>query len=118
MIALFLAVAALLGVVVLLGISWRRPISSRTPTMPRKPWLLLAALVPQLAWTSWISHLGDGASTFVWLLPVSYLPVLWFIALNFHYPWARVIALGVTLNLAVMLGNGGTMPMPARFVAN
>lgn len=118
MIIPFLAVATVLGAVVVLGTKWRRHSWRTIPALPRKPWLLLFAIVPQFVWTHWVSHLGSGAMSFVWLLPASYLPVFLFIAFNVRYPWARVVAVGVSLNVAVMLGNGGTMPMPARFVGN
>lgn len=118
MIIPFLAVATVLGAVVVLGTKWRRHLWRTMPVLPRKPWLLLFAIVPQFIWTHWISHLGSGAMSFAWLLPASYLPVFLFIALNLRYPWARVMAVGVSLNVAVMLGNGGTMPMPSRFAAN
>jgi len=116
MIIPFLAVATVLGAVVALGTKWRRHSWRTIPLLPRQPWLLLFAIVPQFVWAHWISHLGSSATGLSWLLPSSYLPVFWFIALNLRYPWVRVIAVGVSLNVAVMLGNGGTMPMPARFV--
>ncbi|HVC35428.1 MAG TPA: DUF5317 family protein [Chloroflexota bacterium] len=115
MIVPFLAVATLIGVVVVPSAGWRRlSLSARTP-LPRAPWLLLLAILPQLLWTRWLSHLGPSADGFAWVLPVSYLPVLCFIALNLRFTWARVVAVGVGLNVAVMLANGGTMPAPAHF---
>ncbi len=118
MIIPFLAVAAALGLVVVLSARWRRHSPGRTPTLPRKPWLLLLALLPQIAWTHWLSHLGASAIGLSWILPLSYVPVLWFIVVNARFAWARVIAVGVALNLAVMLANGGTMPAPARFATS
>ena len=118
MIAPFLAVAAALGVIVVLSARWRRHSHGSTPSLPRKPWLLLLAILPQLAWVHWLSHLGSGAAGFSWLLTASYVPVMCFIALNVRYTWARVIAVGVALNFTVMLANGGTMPAPARFATS
>ena len=114
----FLAVAAVLGVISALSYRWRRHSLEAMPALPRKPWLLLLAIAPQFTWVHWLSHLGPGVEQFAWILPLSYLPVLGFIALNVRLAWARVVAVGVTLNLAVMLANGGTMPAPARFATS
>lgn len=118
MIIPFLAVAALLGLVVVPSTRWRRHSFTHAPTLPRKPWLLVFAILPQLLWVHWLSHLGTGAQGLAWILPLSYVPVLFFVALNFRFTWARVIGVGVALNFAVMVANGGTMPAPARFATS
>ncbi|MGH2459278.1 MAG: DUF5317 family protein [Chloroflexota bacterium] len=118
MIVPFLAVATALGLLVILAATWRRQPSRVSPVLPRAPWLLLLALIPQLVWTHWLSHQASGAPGLTWWLPASYVPVGLFIALNLGFPWARVIAVGVSLNVAVILANGGTMPAPARFFAS
>lgn len=114
----FLAVAVALGVIVVLSASLRRRFLNKQMALPRKAWLLILALVPQYAWTHWLSHLGTSASNWAWILPVSYLPLICFTLLNLNLTWARVMAVGVTMNLAVMVANGGTMPAPARFSTN
>ncbi|HLH71912.1 MAG TPA: DUF5317 family protein [Chloroflexota bacterium] len=111
----FLAVAVVLGVIIALGPARRRRLSIDHAPLPKKPWLLVIAVIVQAIWTRWLSHLGPSAEALSWLLPVSYLPVLWFLTLNIRTLWAPVIALGVCLNFTVMLFNGGTMPAPARF---
>ena len=118
MIIPFLAAATVLGLVVVVSARWRRRSFDQIPSLPRKPWLLLFALLPQIIWTHWLSHLGSAANGFSWILPLSYAPVIWFIVLNVRFAWARVIAVGVALNLAVMVTNGGTMPAPARFATS
>ena len=113
----FLAVAAVLGIFVALGPAWRRRLPNESAPLPKKPWLLVVAVVIQALWLRWLSHLGPSAEALSWVLPVSYAPVAWFLALNIRTSWAPVVALGVGLNLTVMLLNGGTMPAPARFAS-
>lgn len=118
MVVPFLAAAAVLSVFVALGAGWRRHSFRDSPTLPRQPWLLLLAMIPQLAWGHWLSRLGPDAERLVWILPLSYLPVLGFIAVNRRLVWIRIVAVGVAMNLAVMVFNGGAMPAPARFAAS
>ncbi|HWB55628.1 MAG TPA: DUF5317 domain-containing protein [Gaiellaceae bacterium] len=56
-----------------------------------------------LPWTT-----GDGAARTLWL--VSYGCLLAAAALNRHLLGAQVVALGMALNLAAILANGGRMP--------
>jgi hypothetical protein len=115
MIIPFLAVAAALGLVVVLSTRWRRQSSQKMVDLPKKPWLLLVALALQFLWTHWLSHLGPSAEKLTWILPLSYVPVMCFVAFNWRFTWSRVIAVGVAMNFAVMIANGGTMPAPAQF---
>lgn len=113
----FVAVAALVGIFVAFGRTWRRLPRESAP-LPKKPWLVVVAVVVQVIWLRWLSHLGPSAESFSWVLPVSYAPIVWFLAVNIRTSWAPVVTLGLGLNLAVMLVNGGTMPAPAHFLAD
>jgi hypothetical protein len=79
--------------------------------------LLLFAVVPQQLWVRWISHQPDLAERLTWLVAGSFLPLILFLYFNHVQLWAKVIAIGVALNLAAMIANGGEMPAPNQFAA-
>lgn len=114
----FVVVAAILGIFVAFRPAWFRRLPNGPAPLPKKPWLLVVAVVVQAVWLRWLSHLGPSAEALSWLVPASYAPIVWFLVLNIRTSWAPVVALGVGLNLAVMLANGGTMPAPAHFLAD
>ncbi len=117
MIPTFLLFGGVIGVVVALGTGRIARSPADDAPFPRA-WLLLPlALAPQFLWIHLLSHL-PSASGLSWLLTLSYLPVLVFLAVNAHHAWARVILLGLLLNFAASAANGGTMParLPATDV--
>ncbi|HUX87855.1 MAG TPA: DUF5317 family protein, partial [Chloroflexota bacterium] len=118
MLILFVAVAVVLGIFVAIRPVWRPQGLHESVPLPKKPWLLVVAVVVQALWVRWLSNLGPSAEVFSWILPASYLPVIYFLASNIRTSWAPVVALGVGLNLMVMIVNGGTMPAPARFASD
>jgi hypothetical protein len=75
--------------------------------------LIGLALLPQYVWLFWLSRSGATAEGYAWLVGVSYLPLLAFLGLNRQHAWTKLIAVGVGLNVAVIVANGGAMPAPA-----
>ena len=101
-----LLILAVLGVMVLL-------------TRPRRHetgdhicgWLWLAAgLALQAAWVRLLSR-EAALPVLHWLPALALLPALRFLWLNRSYHGLWVLAAGVTLNLLVMVSNGGLMPI-------
>jgi Family of unknown function (DUF5317) len=83
----------------------------------RLPWLVFLGLALQVgaeAAAVRIPGIHGGAGGLI-LLAISYGLLVIFVALNFRLPGALLIGLGLFLNLAVILANGG-MPVSRRAV--
>jgi len=84
----------------------------------RYAWLPLIAFALQ---ASFILFARDPASIPVWMrvfiLLVTHAGLLSFLVLNRHLPGARLLLAGAVLNAAVMLANGGFMPVTPQALA-
>jgi hypothetical protein len=74
------------------------------------PWLILG-LALQVAWVRGLSRLDGGSALLHWLPSLALLAALRFLWLNRQYRGLWLLALGAGLNLLVMAGNGGLMPI-------
>lgn len=84
----------------------------RRPTAGLRGWVWLAAgLAGQVLWVRGLSAHAASPVLLRWLPALALLPALWFLWLNRRYRGLWVLAAGAGLNLLVMLGNGGLMPI-------
>jgi hypothetical protein len=84
----------------------------------RYGWLVLVALAIQIGIVYLPRSLGVGLGGLrVWLLAGSHLLLIAVVALNLRMPGLWLIAVGLGLNLAVMLANGGYMPVTPEVLA-
>ena len=74
------------------------------------PWLL-AGLSLQLVWLRFLSLQTATPIPLHWLPFLALLPALWFLWLNRRYRGLWILAAGASLNVLVMAGNGGMMPI-------
>lgn len=115
------AVLAIVGGVALGWVStwFARASASDKGTAVEHLWIVPVALAAQIAWANWLSALpGSPAATRV-VVPVSTAALLLVVLSNGEWPAARLVALGIALNLAVIVANGNLMPisMPNAMVA-
>ena len=103
MFVVFLVAVAVGAVVVALRAADVRGNWASRPSFPRHSWLLIVAIVPQQLWVRWISHQPDLSERFTWLVAGSFLPLIVFLYFNRAQAWAKVIAVGVVLNLSAMI---------------
>lgn len=99
------------GLVAGLGLSRWRGQSYRSPTL-HSLWLVFLGFLPQLL----VIYIGRSyASIPDWLaalsIVTSQLLLLIFAWLNRHLPGMSILIAGLVLNLAVMIANGGFMPI-------
>lgn len=101
-----LVLAVLAALVVVL-----RPRGQR-PTNVLHGWAWLAVgLALQVLWVRGFSPHAGTAALLRWLPALALLPALRFLWLNRQYRGLWVLAAGVGMNLLVMVGNGGLMPI-------
>jgi hypothetical protein len=72
-------------------------------------WLILVALSIQLASVLLMGQLSGSVSKVA--LVLSYGVLIFVLAVNLRSYWAAIVALGTVMNLAVILANGGAMPV-------
>ncbi len=77
----------------------------------RWPLVPILAFAPQLIVVYMPESIARLASTHTAILILSYLALVAFLCLNYRLPGMRWIALGLLLNLAAMVANGGYMPI-------
>ncbi len=107
-----LAVLALLGGLALAALLGGRP--GRLPARPLR-WPALSVLAVFLYWVP--SLFGAGRATSVTLMLCAYGALLAFAAANLRVVGMAVVALGLGLNAAVILANGGMPVDPGAVVA-
>jgi len=102
-----------LGAGLVTGLGWSRwrGYPYRSPTLVYL-WLVFLGFLPQF----FVIYLGNNRFTFPdWLVAlsiiISQLILLIFAWLNRHLPGMPILIAGLVLNLAVMIANGGFMPI-------
>ena len=85
---------------------------------PTLHWLGLGAiaLAAQVALIYGLASTSSGKSWLPFLLPVAHLLLLPFLLRNLSFWGIRLILVGLLLNLAAMLANGGLMPVESSAV--
>jgi len=74
------------------------------------PWLMFG-LGLQVLWVRFLSREVAPPATLRWLPALALLPAVRFLWLNRRYHGLWIVAAGAGLNLLVMAGNGGLMPI-------
>jgi hypothetical protein len=114
---MILALAVVLGLLAAL-LRWRRQAFAHVASIPlRWAWLALVAVGLQLPL---LRSPAGPAEDLHWqqaLFLASYALLLAFVWRNRRLPGMLVVGLGVTLNLAVILANGGWMPVAPETLA-
>ena len=86
---------------------------ARTPTASGLSWLpcALAAFLSEVAVIYLIGSSQEGRSWMPVLLPAAHLLLVPFLVRNLSFWGARVVLVGLGLNVIVMVANGGLMPV-------
>jgi len=77
----------------------------------RHLWVVPVTLAVQVAWANWLSGLPGAPSPFRLLVPMSTAALLVMVLSNVGWPAARLVAVGIALNLTVIVANGNLMPI-------
>jgi hypothetical protein len=107
-------------ILILVAILLRRDLSTLGQISYRGGWLLTGGVVALFILQALLVLYTPGQA--VWqmiVLNLSQLGLIFLFLLNRHVPGAKLFALGVALNVLVMVANGGWMPVTpetARFV--
>lgn len=74
-------------------------------------WVVPASLSVQIAWAKWWSGTPALPAWVRAVVPLAIVALLLMVVANREWPGARLAALGIALNLAVIVANGGLMPV-------
>ena len=80
-------------------------------------WIVPVALSVQIVWERWWSSAPDSPAALRLAVPISTAALLIMAARNRRWPAARLVGVGIALNLAVMVANGNLMPVSERDAA-
>jgi hypothetical protein len=97
---------------VILALLFRRDLSAIGKIAYRGGWVALAGVIGLFLAQAVLVLYVPGQTTLQRAsLVLSHIALIFLILLNHHLPGAKVFALGIILNTAVMLANGGWMPV-------
>lgn len=104
---------AIYGLVIGVAVGWLRggQLGNLRHVRLEFAWVVLPAALFQLLLISDPWRLWREPDLAGMLLMVSYAPFVVFLVRNLHVPGLTVAAIGLALNLTVMLANGGLMPV-------
>ena len=97
---------------VVVAVLLRRDLSAIGRVSFRGGWKLAAAVIALFALQAAITIFVPGQTVFqMATLILSQVALVFLFFLNYHIPGAKIFALGIILNTAVMVANGGWMPV-------
>jgi len=96
---------------VILGLVFRGRLAELRDLRLRFPWAVVPVFPLQVLLIRDPWHLVQDPGLFGLLVMLSYLPLVAFVAANRRVPGLTLAGLGLIMNLLVMLGNGGLMPV-------